>query len=62
MSAYGSSDLAPLPAGYGLGGASGQPQTITINLTTTLDGQTVARQVLRLMPDQIRNATGTRHM
>jgi hypothetical protein len=62
MSAYGSSDLAALPTGYGLGGANGQPQTITINLTTTLDGQTVARQVLRLMPDQIRNSTGQRHM
>jgi TP901 family phage tail tape measure protein len=55
----GGGGLAPLPFSSG-GGSSQQP--IYINQTITLDGQVLTRQLVRYLPDVIRQATGARHM
>lgn len=49
------------PTGLSGGYGAGPTPPITINQTITLDGHVVARQIVKALPDVVRNGTGTRH-
>lgn len=58
----GGAEITPL-ASFGGGlpsGGGGFPSSITIQITNTMDSRVVGRQMLKVMPNQIRMGTGTR--